>query len=256
MCSSCSAPPRTFRPPLVLLVGAGPLAAALVSAAVIVVDTGSLTIAEATGSVRRCWRRGLALGGLVASRRAGDRRRAAVLRLGVGAHLAARDPDPLPHRASSPSTSSCSGRWRSGPRATAAARSRPTRASRSFAARRARSALRVALLLINAIGLAAAVLPFLTMTPAYSALAAARFPEEASTDGQRDLRERLEELRRHGRRQRALARGRRRRVHRARRPIRLRQEHGAPDARRPRADLGGADPDRRPRGEQRPALGA
>ena len=159
---------------LVLLVGVGPLAAALVSAAVIVVDTGSLTIAETTGSVRRCWRRGLALGGLVAFVASGDRRRAAVLRLGVGARLAARDPDPLPHRPLRrlPAPALAAG---------AEGLERPLRALAADAGvallRRPAGALglAVALLLINTIGLAAAVLPFLTMTPAYSALAAARF---------------------------------------------------------------------------------
>ena len=48
---------------LVLLVGAGPLAAALVAAAVIVVESGSLTFVETTEAFRRCWRRGLVLAG-------------------------------------------------------------------------------------------------------------------------------------------------------------------------------------------------
>jgi hypothetical protein len=159
---------------LVLLVGAGPLAAALVSAAVIVVDTGSLTIAEATGSVRRCWRRGLALGGLVtfvalatvvalrfyASGSALAWPLAVLILYLTGLFavyqlllwpLAVRDIE------------------------------RPLRAVAADAGvallRRPVGALGLAaaLLLINTIGLAAAVLPFLTITPAYSALAAARF---------------------------------------------------------------------------------
>ncbi len=159
---------------LVLLVGVGPLAAALVSAAVIVVDTGSLTIAETTGSVRRCWRRGLALGGLVAfvalatvvalrfyasgSALAWPLAILILYLTGLFAvyqlllwPLALRDLE------------------------------RPLRALAADAGvallRRPAGALglALALLLINTIGLAAAVLPFLTMTPAYSALAAARF---------------------------------------------------------------------------------
>jgi hypothetical protein len=52
---------------VVLLVGAGPLVAMLVAASVIVVETGSLTLVEAAGALRRCWRRGLALGCLLGS---------------------------------------------------------------------------------------------------------------------------------------------------------------------------------------------
>ncbi len=58
----------TFVPPaLVLLLGAGWPAAALVSAAVIVVDTGSLTFIEVAESVRRSWRRGVVLAGVLAA---------------------------------------------------------------------------------------------------------------------------------------------------------------------------------------------
>jgi hypothetical protein len=163
-----------FPAALVLLVGAGPLAAALVSAAAIVVDTGSLTIAEATGSVRRCWRRGLVLGGLVAfvavatvvalrfyasgSVLAWPLAILILYMTGIFAvyqlllwPLAVRDVE------------------------------RPLRAVAADAGvalvRRPAAALglALALLMVNLVGLAAAVLPFLTMTPAYSALAAARF---------------------------------------------------------------------------------
>ena len=50
---------------LVLLVGAGPLAAAVVYAAVTIVDEGSLTYRETFAGLRRCWRRGLVLGAAV-----------------------------------------------------------------------------------------------------------------------------------------------------------------------------------------------
>jgi hypothetical protein len=46
---------------LVLLLGAGALAAALVSAAVTVVETGSLTFVDVAESLRRSWRRGVVL---------------------------------------------------------------------------------------------------------------------------------------------------------------------------------------------------
>jgi hypothetical protein len=159
---------------LVLLVGAGPLAAALVAAAVIVVESGSLTFVETTEAFRRSWRRGLALAALlglailataVAVRFYGDSGTLAwplaVLVLYLGAifvlyqlvlwPLAVRD---------------CT---------------RPLREVAGEAAavlvRRpgATVALGIALLGVNALGVLAAVLPFLTMTIAYSALAAARF---------------------------------------------------------------------------------
>ena len=159
---------------LLLLVGVGPLAAALVSAAVIVVETGSLTIGEATGSVRRCWRRGVALIALV-----GFVAVATVVALrfyvtgsalswplavlvlyltGIFAvyqlllwPLAVRDVER--------------------PLREVAAEAGVVLLRRPVAA----LGLALALLLVNLIGLAAAVLPFLTLTPAYSALAAARF---------------------------------------------------------------------------------
>ena len=152
----------------------GPLAAALVSAAVIVVETGSLTIGEATGSVRRCWRRGVALTALV-----GFVAVATVVALrfyvtgsalswplavlvlyltGIFAvyqlllwPLAVRDVER--------------------PLREVAAEAGVVLLRRPVAA----LGLALALLLVNLIGLAAAVLPFLTLTPAYSALAAARF---------------------------------------------------------------------------------
>jgi hypothetical protein len=169
---------------LVFLLGAGALAAALVYAAVVVVETGSLTFVEAFEGLRRCWWRGIVLAAadaavvvatVVALRFYGGAGvlawPLAVLVLYIGGifgvyqlllwPLAIRD------------------------------HARPLRAVLSEAAtalvRRpvAATGLALALVLVNLVGLAAAVLPFLTMTIAYSALAAARFalpprpPEEA-----------------------------------------------------------------------------
>jgi hypothetical protein len=159
---------------LVLLVGAGWPAAALVSAAVIIVETGSLTFLEVAESLRRTWRRGLALAAMLAAmivatvvsfRFYGGAGTLtwplAVVVLYLAAilllyqlllwPLAVRDHD---------------------------------RPLLDIAAETAIALLRrplpllglgLALLLVNLAGVALAVLPFLTMTIAYSALAAARF---------------------------------------------------------------------------------
>ncbi len=159
---------------LVLLLGAGAIAAALVSAAVIVVETGSLTFLEMAGTFRRCWLRGLELAGVVGLavvatvmairfyESAGTFAwPLAVLVLYLGGifvlyqlvlwPLAVLDPErPL--------------------------RDVATDAGLALVRRPAAVvALGLALLLINVLGIALAVLPFLTMTIAYSALAAARF---------------------------------------------------------------------------------
>ena len=158
---------------LVLLVGAGPLAAALVAAAVIVVESGSLTFVETADTVRRCWRRGLVLAGTLAlgilatvvavrfyAASGTPTWPLAVLVLYLGAifflyqlvlwPLAVRDSErPLLDVAAE---------------AAAVLVRRPG----------AVVALGLALLLVNALGVVAAVLPFLTVTIAYSALAAAR----------------------------------------------------------------------------------
>jgi hypothetical protein len=173
-----------FPPLLVLLLGAGPLAAALVYAAATVVETGSLTFVETFEGLRRCWRRGLGLAAadaafvvltIIAVRfYAGGSSLAwplAVLAVYIGGMvavfqlllwpLAVRDYE-RPFREVL------------GDAATTLLR-RPVAAV----------GLAFALLVVNLVGLAAAVLPFLTMTIAYSALAAARFalpprpPEEA-----------------------------------------------------------------------------
>jgi hypothetical protein len=159
---------------LLLLLGAGPLAAALVSAAVTVVETGSLTFIEATAGLRRCWLRGLELGASVAlgvgatilaigfyTRSGTLAWPLALLVLYLGCifglyqlvlwPLALRDCRyPLRHAA--------------------------VDAARVLVGRPAALvALALTLLLVNLLGIAAAVLPFLTMTMAYTALAAARF---------------------------------------------------------------------------------
>ena len=165
----------TFVPgALVLLVGAGWPAAALVSAAVIVVETGSLTFLEVTESLRRSWRRGVVLAGALAGvlvatvvsfRFYGDVGTLtwplAVVVLYLAAiflvyqlllwPLAVRDHDR--------------------PLRDVAAETGLALLRRPFSV----FALALALLLVNLAGLVLAVLPLLTMTIAYSALAAARF---------------------------------------------------------------------------------
>ena len=158
----------------VLLLGAGWLAAALVSAAVIVVETGSLTFLDVAESVRRCWRRGLVLAAVlavavvatvVAFRFYGEAGTLAwpfaVVVLYFAAiflvyqlllwPLAVRDYDR--------------------PLGVVAAEAGITLVRRPVAA----LGLAFALLAVNLAGVALAVLPLLTMTIAYSALAAARF---------------------------------------------------------------------------------
>jgi hypothetical protein len=163
-----------FPPALVLILGAGPLAAVLVSAAVILVDTGSLTLAEVREAAGRCWRRGLVLGAGVAAGVAltvfallfygGAGPLAwpfAVLVLYLGGifglyqlllwPLALRDSDR--------------------PLREVSAEAGLALVRRPFAA----LGLGLALLLVNLAGLVLGVLPLLTLTLAYSAIAAARF---------------------------------------------------------------------------------
>ena len=117
--SRCS-PSATFVPlALVLLLGAGWPAAALVSAAVIVVETGSLTFLEVAESVRRSWRRGLVLA--VRARRGGRRDGGLVplLRRRRDARLAARGRRPLPGRDLPPLPAAALAARGAGPRQTA-----------------------------------------------------------------------------------------------------------------------------------------
>jgi hypothetical protein len=157
-----------------LLLGVGPLAAGLVATAGRIVEEGSVTFRETVADIRRTWRRGLVLVTFAATAAVATVGAAvfyggrgtvgwtlAVLVLYLGGifalfqlvlwPLAIRDP------------------------------SRPLREAARDAGhvllRRpaATTGLGVALLAVNLVGLVAAVLPFLTMTIAYSALAAARF---------------------------------------------------------------------------------
>ena len=165
----------TFAPlALVLLVGAGWPAAALVSASVIVVETGSLTFQEVADSVRLCWRRGLVLAAafaaaaiatVVSFRFYGDAGTLAwplaVVVLYLAAifllyqlllwPLAVRDHDR--------------------PLGDVAVEAGIVLLRRPLAV----LGLGLGLLAVNVAGLVLAVLPFLTMTIAYSTLAAARF---------------------------------------------------------------------------------
>ncbi len=170
---------------ILLVVLAGPLAAALAHCAVTLVRTENLDLSEAVEGLRRSWRRGLALGaigtalvfvGFGAVRFYATRGSAALVLAFVALYLvflagvfllllwpvAIAEPQ-LPLRE--------------------AAR----RTARLVARRPGASlGLGVALLVVNAVGIAAAVMPFLTLTVAYSFLAAAHFalppnsPEDAS----------------------------------------------------------------------------
>lgn len=159
---------------LVLLVGAGPLAAAVVYAAVTIVDEGSLTYRETFAGLRRCWRRGLVLGAAVL---------AAVVVSGFALQFyAGSGPLAWPLAVLVLYLAGACGLyqlllWPLAVQDT----ERPLRDALRDAGvallRRpvATTGLGVALLFVNLLGLALGVLPFLTMTIAYSALAAARF---------------------------------------------------------------------------------
>jgi hypothetical protein len=159
---------------LVLLLGAGPIAAALVSAAVIVVETGSLTFLEVAESLRRCFKRGVALAavlglGAVATGfgvffYGGTGTLAwplAVLVLYLGGIFALFQIVLWP----------LAFQDRERPLGKAAHEAGLLLLRRPAAL----TGLGLALLVVNLIGIVLAVLPFLTMTVAYSALAAARF---------------------------------------------------------------------------------
>ena len=155
-----------------LLVLAGPLGTSLVHCAIVVTRTDELRLGEALVGLRLHWRRGLALGAVLAagtllgvhaiSFYAG---RGALVLAVLGVYLLfAFGAFQLVL-------------W---PLAVAGA-GRPARevlaaAGRALLARPVQAlALAAALAVVNLIGLAAAVLPFLTLTIAYSALAVARF---------------------------------------------------------------------------------
>jgi hypothetical protein len=164
---------------LVLVVLAGPLVAALAHSSVTLVRTGNLKLADAWEGLRLHWRRGLVLGaagvalGVVAALAVHFYTRSSVgwpfafltlylvVLLGIYAAVlttvAVADPE-LP--------------W------SAAARSAATLAAQRPGAT---LLLGLALLLVNLAGVAAAVMPFLTVTLAYSFVAVAHFvlPAEA-----------------------------------------------------------------------------
>lgn len=169
-----------YRLAVVALVLVGPLAAALMHCAVTLVTTEDLQLGTALAGLRLHWRRGLELGAVAA----------AIVLLGIGAvefygrrHglgvllafatlyvlfvagllllllLARAVAEPqLPLRMAASRT-----------------------AALAFARPRAALGLGLGLLVVNAAGVAAALMPFLTLTVAYSFLAAARFaiPTEA-----------------------------------------------------------------------------
>lgn len=161
------------RAALVLVVLAGPVAAALVHSAVKVVRTGDVELRDALEGLRLHWRRGLALG-------AGG---AALLGLGVLAvRFYARMSFGWPLVFLTVYLLVLLGVYQLVLWTLAIAEpERPLRAAcRDAAVLTARRPgatllLGLALLLVNAAGIAAAVMPFLTLTVAYSFVAAARF---------------------------------------------------------------------------------
>jgi hypothetical protein len=164
---------------IVLLVLAGPLAAALVHCAVVLVRDGSMTLTDARDGLRLHWKRGLALGAC-----------GAVL---VGLALLAvvfysRSPILWPLAFCTVYLLVLLGLYQILLWTLAVAEpGRPLRTvAREAALLVARTPgtallLGLALLLINAVGIAAAVMPFLTLTIAYTFIAAAHFALPRST---------------------------------------------------------------------------
>jgi len=161
------------RAALVLLVLAGPVAAAVVHCAVTLVRTGEVRTVTAVEGLRLHWRRGLALGA------AGT----ALVGLGVLAvGFYARSLHAWPLAFVTLYLVAACGVYQvvlwtiaiAEPEQPLAAAARE---AAELIARRpgATVALGAALLLVNAIGVAAALMPFLTLTVAYSFLAAAHF---------------------------------------------------------------------------------
>jgi hypothetical protein len=161
------------RAALVLVVVAGPIAAALVHSAVTLVRTGDVELRDALAGLRLHWRRGLALG-------AGG---SALLGLGVVAvRFYARTSYGWPLVFATVYLLVLLGVFQLVLWTLAIAEpDRPLRLAcrdaAALAARRPGAALvlGLALLLVNAAGVAVAVMPFLTLTVAYSFVAAARF---------------------------------------------------------------------------------
>jgi hypothetical protein len=158
---------------LVLAVLAGPLAAALAHCSVTVVRTGNLVLADAWEGLRLHWRRGLALG-------------AAGVSLGVLAALAVhfytRSSAGWPFAFLTLYLVVLLGIYAAVLTTVAVASPElpvgiAARNAATLAAQRpgATVLLGLALLLVNVAGLAAAVMPFLTLTVAYSFVAVAHF---------------------------------------------------------------------------------
>jgi hypothetical protein len=168
-------------PALLLLVGVGPFAAALMHCAVTVQQTDDLQLAEAVVGLRLHWRRGLALGAIVA---------AAVVLVAASISFYAGRAWPVAVLSFYVALMFAVWQIHLWPLAVARRRERFADVLRDAAfglVRRpmATIGLAVVLLLVNALG-AIGILPVLTLTIAYSALAAAHFvlpppPEEAST---------------------------------------------------------------------------
>jgi hypothetical protein len=169
-------------PALLLLVGVGPFAAALMHCAVTVQQTDDLRIGEALVGLRLHWRRGLALGAIVAV--------ASVL---VVASLSFYSARAWPVAILSFYVALMFGVWQIHvwPLAVARQRERFAHVLRDAGVGLVRRpfasiGLGFVLLLVNAAG-AIGILPVLTLTLAYSALAAAHFvlppppPEEATS---------------------------------------------------------------------------
>jgi hypothetical protein len=157
----------------VLVVLAGPVAAALAHAAVTVVRTGNLTLADGLAGLREHWRRGLVLGTLAST----------LLLLGVVAfRFYARSTFAWPLAFVTLYLVLLLGvylvvLWTLAVSEPERSLRGAARAAAELVARRpgATAALGLALLFVNLAGIAAAVMPFLTLTVAYSFVAVAHF---------------------------------------------------------------------------------
>lgn len=164
---------------LVLLVLAGPLVAALAHCSVTVVRTGNLVLADAWEGLRLHWRRGLALG--VAGVALG-------VLAGLAVHFYTRSTVGWPFAFLTLYLVVLLGIYAAVLTTVAVANPElplrlAARRAATLAARRPGATLLIglALLLVNLAGIAAAVMPFLTITVAYSFVAVAHFvlPPEA-----------------------------------------------------------------------------
>jgi hypothetical protein len=157
----------------VLLVLGGPLAAALVHAAVTLVRTGNLTFADGVAGLREHWRRGLVLGAVGT---------AFVLLAALALRVYGRSPVAWPLAFVTLYLVVLLGvyqvvLWTLAIAEPAQPLGRVARSAAELVARRpgATAALGLALLVVNLAGIAAAAMPFLTLTIAYSFVAVAHF---------------------------------------------------------------------------------